>query len=172
MESLSDEAPAWTLLLETPLRAARDLQVTILIDALDESGEDGRMIALLVGLDNVLREEQRIIFIVTTRPEPALLNPLRSHWKGERYQEFSPSELRGEAQTGEDGAAAVSPLLRTLTGLIRARDPTSSAVPADLSSAYGMILEQHRAVLVVVLASYQPQTLSDLKAILATASCS
>jgi hypothetical protein len=139
------------------------------MDALDESGEDGRMIALLVGLDNVLREEQRINFIVTTRPDPPLLNPLRSHWKGERYQEFSPSELRGEAHTGQDGAAAVSPLLRTLTGLIRARDPTSSAVPADLSSAYGMIfdrgaMEQHRAVLEVVLASYQPQSLSDLQA--------
>jgi len=172
VESLSDEATAWTLLLETPLRAARGLQVTILMDALDESGEDGRMIALLVGLDNIVlkeEEQRRITFIVTTRPEPALLNPLRSHWKGERYQEFSPSELRGEAQTGQDGAAAVSPLLRTLTGLIRERDPTSSAVPADLSSAYGMIfdresLEQHRAVLEVVLASYQPQSLSDLQA--------
>eukprot|EP01036_Dinobryon_divergens_P032479 gene32479-42076_t len=50
---------AFKLLLETPLRAARDsgLQATILIDALDESGGDGRIISLLVRLDNIMREE-------------------------------------------------------------------------------------------------------------------
>ena len=57
VESLSDEATAFKLLLETPLRAARGLRATILVDALDESGGDGRMISLLVDLDNVLREE-------------------------------------------------------------------------------------------------------------------
>ena len=166
VESLSDEVKAWELLLEIPLRAVRGLRLIILIDALDESGEGSRMIALIVQLNKVLEEESSITFIVTTRPEPALLSPLRSHWKGERYQEFTPSELRGEAQTGL-GGAAVSPLLRTLTGLILMRDPTSAA-PADLSTAYDMIfdrgaMEQHRAVLEVVLASYQPQSLSDLK---------
>eukprot|EP01036_Dinobryon_divergens_P026975 gene26975-35680_t len=33
---------AWKLLLETPLRAARDW---ILFDAMDESGEDGRIVS-------------------------------------------------------------------------------------------------------------------------------
>jgi len=53
VESLSDEATAFKLLLETPLRAARGLRATILVDALDESGGDGRMISLLVDIDNV-----------------------------------------------------------------------------------------------------------------------
>ena len=163
VESLSDEAKAWELLLEAPLKEVRDLQLTFLIDALDESGEDYKMIALIVKLSTVLGDESKITFIVTTRPEPALLNPLRSHWKGERYQECSPSELRGE---GND--SAVSPLLRTLIGFIQQRDPTAAA-PADLSSAYAMIFDreamvQCRGVLEVVLTSFQPQSLSDLKA--------
>eukprot|EP01036_Dinobryon_divergens_P036430 gene36430-47434_t len=39
---------AWKLLLETPLRAARSgWRPTILFDALDESGGDCRMLALI-----------------------------------------------------------------------------------------------------------------------------
>eukprot|EP01035_Chromulina_nebulosa_P028857 gene28857-38157_t len=117
VESLSDELTAFKLLLETPLRAARDsgLQATILIDALDESGGDGRIISLLVRLDNIMREVGLSInLIVTTRPDTAILYPLRSHWKGERYIEFTPAQLRGEVQAGIDQR---SPLLKTLTAI-------------------------------------------------------
>jgi hypothetical protein len=178
VESLSDEATAFKLLLETPLRAARGWRATILVDALDESGGDGRMmISLLVDIDNVLREEgittsSSIDIIVTTRPEPALLSPLRSHWKEERYRQFSPAELRAEGQTRDN---ALSPLLRTLIALIRRTQPnlitSSQSEPRDLNTAYGLIFDrgglaqaEHRAVLEVVLASYEPQSLSDLKA--------
>ena len=179
VESLSDEATAFKLLLETPLRAARGLRATILVDALDESGGDGRMISLLVDLDNVLREEgsattstSDINIIVTTRPDPALLSPLRSHWKAERFQQFTPAELRAEEQTADN---ALSPLLRTLTALIRRTQPDlvtpQQSEPRDLNTAYSVIFDrgglaqaEHHAVLEVVLASYEPQSLSDLKA--------
>eukprot|EP01036_Dinobryon_divergens_P031418 gene31418-biopygen25115 len=124
VESLSDEATAWKLLLETPLKAARGNQFT-------------------------------------TLKCPVI--PLRSHWKGERYKEFSPSELRGEGKT-------VSPLLRTLTGIIqRTSSDPNTVVFETISNAYDTIfghgtIGQHREVLEVVLASYQPQSLSDLKA--------
>eukprot|EP01036_Dinobryon_divergens_P027361 gene27361-36125_t len=55
----------WRLLLETSLKAARGLQVTILMDALDESGEDGRMIALLVDMDNPDKKTVTLSFSVT-----------------------------------------------------------------------------------------------------------
>ena len=169
VESLSDEATAYKQLLETPLIAARCLRATILIDALDESGEDGRMISLLVDLDNVQRKNSFLSIIVTTRPEPALLSPMRSHWKGERYQEFTPSELRGEEQSHDN---AFSPLLRTLAASIQRAQPTQiTPDPLDLDTAYGLIFDrgrltqtQHHHVLEVLLASYEPQSLSDLKA--------
>ena len=47
------------------------MRATILIDALDESGDYGRMISLLVDLDNVQRKNSFLSIIVTTRPEPA-----------------------------------------------------------------------------------------------------
>eukprot|EP01036_Dinobryon_divergens_P033437 gene33437-43217_t len=49
---------AWKLLLETPLRAARGWRPNILMDALDESGGDGRMLSLLVDLDNAVPSEE------------------------------------------------------------------------------------------------------------------
>eukprot|EP01036_Dinobryon_divergens_P032329 gene32329-biopygen25712 len=211
VESLSDEATAWKLLLETPLKAVPDLKANILIDALDESGGDGGMITLLANLDKVCGIQQgiqdrlphpeekahrdshphsiaidpspvpvqlvvgedccetgrRLNFIVTTRAEPAVLSSLRGHWSGgRRYQEFIPSLLRGEERSD---AELASPLLITLTKLIQMTRTNKSAAPSDLNTAYGMIFnrdmtEQHREVLEVVLASYQPQSLSDLKA--------
>ena len=161
VESISDDTTAWKLLIEDPLRAAGGHQFTILVDALDEGGLNGQMISFLVELDNVMIGTINII--VTTRPEPALLSPLRSHWKGNCYIEFTPLELRGEVQSG--GGVAVSPLLRTLRDIIQRRNSTI-AVPDEINTAYDMIfgaMKQHRAVLEVVLASYEPQSLSDLK---------
>jgi len=133
------------------------------------------MISLLVDLDNVLREEgstSNINIIVTTRPEPTLLSPLKSHWKGERYQQFTPAELRAEEQSRDN---TLTPLLRTLIALIGQMQPdltTFQSEPRDLNTAYerifnrgGLAQAKHRAVLEVVLASYEPQSLSDLKAI-------
>ena len=168
VESLSDERTAFELLLEIPLRAARGLQATILIDALDESGRDGRIISLLANLDNIQREVEgsSINIIATTRPEPAILSPLRSHWRGEKYIEFIPAELRGEVQFGIDQR---SPLLRTLIRIIRQKQPyIQNIVPDNIYHSYEIIfnrgeMEQHRVVLEVLLASYEPQSLSDLK---------
>jgi hypothetical protein len=117
------------------------LRATIFIDALDESGGDGRMISLLIGRED--RSSRSInIIIVTTRPEPALLSPLRSHWKREQYQEFTPSELRTEVKTRDTD---LSPLLRTLIALIKWTQPdliTSQSEPRDLNTAYDLIFDR------------------------------
>jgi hypothetical protein len=211
VESLSDDAIAWELLLVKPLQAAalaelaavatssqgnttlpttnppavvtttlsgdtslptisssnqsqaRSMkEVTILIDSLDEGGSDGRMISFLVDIDNLLlnndkiSSERRINFIITTRPYQNLLTALRSHWKGDRFVEFTPSELRGEDRSG----GVVLPLLTSLTNSI---DGTTLE---SLDAAYGVIFNNinadQRSVLQVLLASYQPQSLSDL----------
>ena len=120
------------------MRAARTFRATIFIDALDESGGDRRMISFLIGRED--RSSRSInIIIVTTRPEPALLSPLRSHWKREQYQEFTPSELRTEVKTRDTD---LSPLLRTLIALIKRTQPdpiTSQSEPRDLNTAYDLI---------------------------------
>jgi hypothetical protein len=81
VESLSDDATAWKLLLETPLRAAHSgWRPTILFDALDESGGDCRMLALIVDLDKIRSEEQESVnIIVTTRPDPVVVREATSN---------------------------------------------------------------------------------------------
>eukprot|EP01036_Dinobryon_divergens_P061459 gene61459-biopygen3011 len=106
--------------------------------------------------------EGRENVVAITGPEPAAVNILRSHWKESRYQEFAPSELRGDASK-----ATVSPLLKTLMELIQRKNPNLSVT--DLNVAYGLlfdggVLKQFDTVLAVLLASYEPRSFSDLHA--------
>eukprot|EP01036_Dinobryon_divergens_P032075 gene32075-41593_t len=132
-EYFGDDTTAWKLLIEKPLKAAQSFKkVIILIDSLDEGGSDGRIISLLVDIDNLLTDENnirdnRINFIVTTRPEKELLEALKSHWVGARFKEFSPSKLRGD-NSNKDGPNL--PLLMSLNRLIQ------EATPTDLDAAY------------------------------------
>ena len=80
--------------------------LTILLDALDESGEYDRLISSLVDLVVDKLDEVMINFVVTTRPDPALVSPLRrSHWKGEVA---SVRDARRSAHRGSDRFATPS----------------------------------------------------------------
>ena len=140
-----------------PLFAKSFKDVTILIDSLDESGSDGKIISLLVDIDN-LQLETKINFIVTTRPEDKILDALRSHWKG-KLVELVPSELRGEMSNIDDNK---SPLFLSLIRSIEGTPPDT--LDKAYASIFGIIDEYQRSVLEVILASYQPQSLSDLMA--------
>ena len=164
VESLEDVKVAWKLLIENPLKAAKSLKATILIDALDESSNDsfavGPVVFMLLEMHTICNN---LNFIVTTRPDvKVILDALDSRWK-DKVVTFSPATLRGE-----DPSAAI-PLMQLLTSLIPPGALSSGPAPTDLRSAYRVIfplfvLDEHRGVLEVVLASYQPQSLSDLKA--------
>eukprot|EP01036_Dinobryon_divergens_P029387 gene29387-38474_t len=140
---------AWKLLIENPLKAAKSLKATILIDALDESSNDsfavGPVVFMLLEMHIICNN---LNFIVTTRPDvKVILDALDSRWK-DKVVTFSPASLRGE------NASAAIPLLQLLTSLIPPGALSSRPAPTDLRSAYRVIfpsfvLDEHHHLIEV-----------------------
>ena len=160
IESLQAPVEAFRLLLQEPLSALSGLRAVVLIDALDESSVPGKIVSpilrLLLDLGGL--PGSALSFIVTVRPDEAFLGPLRRRWGNGRFQAFAPDELR------HLGGAGGAPLLRALRIALepRAAPPTLDAAYAAFFSSSALV--QHAAVLSMLAASRQPQSLADLEA--------
>eukprot|EP01036_Dinobryon_divergens_P038792 gene38792-50989_t len=129
--------------------------IVILIDGLDEN-KDCKVIELLKDLDGI--HKGLCNFIVTTREDQNILSKLTSHWDGERYKKFLPSDLTG----------LYSPLLIHLQEKIKAKNQNDTT-PTDLYDAYSQLIDlaidqPYKKVLMVMIASFRPQSESNLMA--------
>ena len=174
VRSLGLVGNAWKHLIENPLRKANMSQLTILVDALDESDDDKgvNLIPTLVEMHRISKDARYLNVIVTTRRYEELLKPLQDCWQHD-YIQLSPPEVRGDivVQGGEANEHDTS-LMKTLMQYIRKTFPNTPERPHDtVASAYSQIFgpicksEQHRIVLEVLLAAYEPLYLSDWRAI-------
>eukprot|EP01036_Dinobryon_divergens_P035575 gene35575-46138_t len=86
---------AWKHLIEDPLRKANlSQQLTILVDALDESDDDKgvNLIPTLLEMHRISKDGRyHLNLIVTTRRYPELLKPLQDCWQHD-YIQLSPPE--------------------------------------------------------------------------------
>ncbi len=170
VEALQAPAEAWRLLLQQPLAACgRGLRAVVLLDALDEAAAPDRPVSavlrLLLDLGGL--PGCALSFVVTTRPEDAILAPLRRRW-GEAFRLFAPAELRRGADAAAAGAPGHAPLLRTLRAELAAARP-GAAPPGSLDDAYAAFfcaadLAAHARALAALVAARQPPALADLEA--------
>jgi hypothetical protein len=104
VESLTDPARAWELLLKRPLSTLdASTRVVLLFDALDEAGGDGgrpsaissKVLDLILDLGRLECDGGATLsVVVTTRPEEeSIITPLRGCWRGDAFMQLAPADL-------------------------------------------------------------------------------
>ena len=167
VESLSDPAKAWQLLLRQPLQLLRGARVVLLFDALDEAGGTDRTISNVLSL---VLDLGRIVngasLIVTTRPETGIVAALRGRWRNSAH-DFAPATLRdGDEQS-------------KLLALLRDARPDAPFVTVD--AAYAAMFDaataslsnsvDTRQLLSILMAARQPPSMALLESMKVRGAC-
>jgi WD40 repeat protein len=156
LEQLGDHSEAFEVLLKKPLRALpQGTRVVLLFDALDEAETRERPVSTVLSLLLDLgRLGVPLSVIVTTRPEPIIIDALEARWK-DGFREFEPDNLR----VGGGGKGS--------TVLLRLLQRESAAAGKSVDDMYTRIFAASpvydRQLVGILLAAREPPSLMLLE---------
>ena len=157
LEQLGEHNKAFEMLLKKPLLALpHGTRVVLLFDALDEAETRERPVSKVFGmLLDLGRLCVPLSVIVTTRPEPVIVDALEARWK-EDFRKFEPENLR----VGGGGGGRSTMLLRLLQS-------QSAAVGSSVDEIYTRMFDASpvydRQLVGILLSAREPPSLMLLE---------
>ena len=159
LEQLGDHNTAFDELLKKPLLSlAAGTRVVLLFDALDEAESPLRPVSKALGLLLDLgRLGITLSVVVTTRPEPVILDALQARWK-DRFRSFLPGMLRS-AGSDAPGQSKLRCLLQSKIGGATAIE----TVDDIYNRFFDAVPTVDRQLIDILLAAREPPSLMLLK---------